>query len=110
MSPSKVRNINSFSSLTKRAQISYDVVPCLIEHDSGHKHSSFKISDILDDLGCTEILNTDEQGVVETVPDTALLTISASSEEYETRYSQTEFKMPPEILDDIKLFFDLNIL
>ena len=39
------------------------------------------------------------------VPNTALLTISVTSEEHETRYSQTGFKMPPEIQDGINCSF-----
>ena len=96
--PLKGRHKNSFSACTIRTQISHERLPYSIEHDSRHKYSS---SDILDDLDCTEILNTDEQGIITKVRDTAIRTVAATDEEEETCYEQTGFKMPPEILDDI---------
>ena len=58
--------------------------------------------DMLDDLGCTEIINTDENETVNTVDKSGVLDAAANVCENETSlYDETGFKMPQEILDDI---------
>ena len=51
---------------TVGTQISHERLPYPMEHNRGHEYSSIKMSsDILDDLGCTEILNMDDKPVLQ---------------------------------------------